>query len=92
MRDLRGMVAWITGAGSGIGEGAAFSLAQEGVKVFLTGRRKEPLELVASSIIKLGGSAEVAQGDAKDRKGMQNIANNIIKKHGQIDLLSLIHI
>ena len=64
MRDLRGMVAWITGAGSGIGEGAAFSLAQEGVKVFLTGRRKEPLELVASSIIKLGGSAEVAQGDA----------------------------
>ena len=87
MRDLRGMVAWITGAGSGIGEGAAFSLAQEGVKVFLTGRRKEPLELVASSIIKLGGSAEVAQGDAKDRKGMQNIANNIIKKHGKIDLL-----
>ena len=87
MRDLRGMVAWITGAGSGIGEGAAFSLAREGVKVFLTGRRREPLELVASSIIKLGGSAEVAQGDAKDRKGMQNIANNIIKKHGKIDLL-----
>ncbi|MBT7077028.1 MAG: SDR family oxidoreductase [Pelagibacterales bacterium] len=87
MRNLSGMVTWITGAGSGIGEGAALALAQEGVKVILTGRRKEPLELVASKITNLGGFAEVAQGDAKDRIGMQNIANNVIKNHGKIDLL-----
>ena len=87
MRNLKGMTAWITGAGSGIGEGAALALAQEGVKVFLTGRRHEPLELLAKKIHKLGGFAEVAQGDAKDRDGIQKIANDIIEKHGQIDLL-----
>ena len=87
MRNLTGMTAWITGAGSGIGEGAALALAQEGVKVFLTGRRHEPLELLAKKIHKLGGFAEVAQGDAKDRDGIQKIANDIIEKHGQIDLL-----
>ena len=87
MRNLTGMTAWITGAGSGIGEGAALALAQEGVKVFLTGRRHEPLKLLAKKIHTLGGFAEVAQGDAKDRDGMQKIANNIIEKHGQIDLL-----
>ena len=87
MRNLKGMTAWITGAGSGIGEGAALALAQEKVKVFLTGRRHEPLELLAKKIHKLGGFAEVAQGDAKDRDGIQKIANDIIEKHGQIDLL-----
>ena len=87
MRNLKGMIAWITGAGSGIGEGAALALAQEGVKVFLTGRRHEPLELLAKKIHKLGGFAEVAQGDAKDRDGIQKIANDISEKYGQIDLL-----
>jgi NAD(P)-dependent dehydrogenase (short-subunit alcohol dehydrogenase family) len=33
MRDLKGMVAWITGAGTGIGEGSALSLAGAGMQV-----------------------------------------------------------
>ena len=44
MPQLEGKVAWVTGAGSGIGEAAALMLADEGASVVLTGRRREPLE------------------------------------------------
>ena len=43
MASLTGKVAWVTGAGSGIGQAAAIALAKEGATVVLTGRRKEPL-------------------------------------------------
>ena len=44
MAMLTGKVAWVTGAGSGIGQAAAIALAKEGATVVLTGRRKEPLQ------------------------------------------------
>ncbi|MBT6305378.1 MAG: SDR family NAD(P)-dependent oxidoreductase [Rhodospirillaceae bacterium] len=87
MRNLNGMVAWVTGAGTGIGAGAAIALAREGVHVILTGRRLEPLEVVAASIRESDGNVEVAQGDAMDRSGMKKIAADIVKAHGKLDLL-----
>ena len=87
MRNLNGMVAWVTGAGSGIGAGAAIALAREGVHVILTGCRLEPLEGVATSIRESDGNVEVAQGDAMDRSGMKKIAADIVKRHGKLDLL-----
>src|SRR6185312_11740913 len=48
MASLTGKVAWVTGAGSGIGQAAAIALAKEGATVVLTGRRKEPLEETAA--------------------------------------------
>ncbi|MBT5911758.1 MAG: SDR family NAD(P)-dependent oxidoreductase [Rhodospirillaceae bacterium] len=87
MRNLNGMVAWVTGAGTGIGAGAAIALAREGVHVILTGRRLEPLEVVAASIRESDGNVEVAQGDAMDRSGMKKIATDIVKAHGKLDLL-----
>ena len=47
-QDLTGQVAWITGAGTGIGESAAIKLSEAGCKVVLSGRRKEKLEDVVS--------------------------------------------
>lgn len=87
MRNLNGMVSWVTGAGTGIGAGAAIALAREGVHVILTGRRLEPLEVVAASIRESDGNVEVAQGDAMDRSGMKKIAADIVKRHGKLDLL-----
>ena len=39
MASLTGKIAWVTGAGSGIGQAAAIALAGEGATVVLTGRR-----------------------------------------------------
>ena len=40
-------VAWITGAGSGIGEASAIKLSEEGFIVVLSGRTKEALDTVS---------------------------------------------
>ena len=87
MRNIKGNVAWITGAGTGIGEGAALALAREGVTVVLTGRRQELLDAVAATIRAGGGKVEVAAGDATDRAGMRSLAAGIAERHGRLDLL-----
>jgi NADP-dependent 3-hydroxy acid dehydrogenase YdfG len=87
MRNISSIVAWVTGAGTGIGEGAAIALGREGAKVVLTGRRESLLQAVADKIRVAGGIAEVAPGDATDRQGMRAMAADICARHGRLDLL-----
>ena len=87
MIDLNGKVAWVTGAGSGIGEAAALALAREGCTVALTGRRREPLEKVAAAISKSGGKALVADGDLGAQETAGRIAGEIVKEFGRLDIL-----
>lgn len=87
MGQLNGKVAWVTGAGSGIGEAAALALAAEGALVVLTGRGAEPLESVARRISASGGRAEVQTGDMMDSARVYAIAAHIERAHGRIDIL-----
>src|SRR4051812_14794057 len=57
MSQLDGTIAWITGAGSGIGRAAAIAFAKAGARLALTGRRRDALEETRSL---LAGGAEVA--------------------------------
>ena len=50
MDAVQGKVAWVTGAGSGIGESAALRLAEAGAVAVLTGRREAPLLDVAGPL------------------------------------------
>ena len=87
MASLTGKVAWVTGAGSGIGQAAAVALAKEGATVVLTGRRKEPLQATAAMIRQAGGKAEVQAGDLMKAAVVTRIAKGIEKKHGRCDIL-----
>ena len=87
MQNLSGKVAWVTGAGSGIGEAAARSLAGEGAAVVLSGRRREPLQAVADRITKAGGKAKVAPGDLSDPAVPEKIAADIARDFGRLDIL-----
>ncbi|MFT6558444.1 SDR family oxidoreductase [Sneathiella sp.] len=87
MTRLNGQIGWVTGAGSGIGAAGAKKLAREGMHVILSGRRTAPLEKIAQSIRDDGGSAEIAPLDVTDQKSVEEVAKDIIKRFGRLDLL-----
>ena len=87
MRDIKGAVAWVTGAGSGVGEAAAKALAGAGATVVLTGRRAEPLQAVSAAIAKTGGKAHVEAGDLTKAADVMGIAQRIKDKLGRLDIL-----
>lgn len=87
MRHIEGLVVWVTGAGTGIGEASAIALAEAGAKVVLSGRRPDPLHAVAAKITDAGGVALVEPGDARDRDGMFAIARRVHEKFGRLDML-----
>jgi NADP-dependent 3-hydroxy acid dehydrogenase YdfG len=87
MKTLLGKVAWVTGAGTGIGEAAALTLASSGATIILTGRREAPLETVHGRILRSGGAANVAPGDLSDARVAEDIAVNILEEYGRIDIL-----
>ncbi|MEZ5728665.1 MAG: SDR family oxidoreductase [Burkholderiaceae bacterium] len=84
---LTGKVAWVTGAGSGIGEGIALALAAQGAITVLTGRRREPLEAVADQIRAAGGIAWVRTGDLAKAATSSRIVAAIDKKFGRLDIV-----
>jgi len=84
MRSLAGKVAWITGAGTGIGEAAALALAAEGMRVVLSGRRADALQAVAARI---GASAEMMPLDVADKAAVADVSAAILARHGRIDVL-----
>ena len=87
MSNLNGKIAWITGAGSGIGLAGAQALADAGANVVLSGRRKEVLEPEAEKLRIRGFSADVVPLDVADKAAVKAAAKNIISRHGKIDIL-----
>jgi NAD(P)-dependent dehydrogenase (short-subunit alcohol dehydrogenase family) len=84
---LESKVAWVTGAGTGIGEAAAIALAREGVTVVLTGRRKEPLQAVADKIAEAGGNAGIQPADLTSPDQVRKVADAIKAEHGRLDIV-----
>ncbi len=87
MGSLDGKLAWVTGAGSGIGLSGAQQLAAAGATVVMSGRRAEVLEREAASIRKTGGKAEVEALDVSDATSVQRVAQAILARHGKLDIL-----
>ena len=86
MGTLTGKIAWVTGAGGGIGEASAIALAVSGAHVVLSGRRQAELDRVAADITAAGGKAETAQLDVADALATQAIADDIGARLGGIDI------
>ncbi len=87
MRTIDGMVAWVTGAGSGIGRAGAEALAGAGAKVVLSGRRVDALEKTANSIKEKGGEAVVEALDVADAQAVAAVAKRIADRFGRLDIL-----
>ena len=86
MGTLNGKIAWVTGAGGGIGEASAKALAQAGAHVVVSGRRSAELDRVVALITTAGGKADAAQLDVVDAQATQTIADDVIQRLGGIDI------
>jgi NAD(P)-dependent dehydrogenase (short-subunit alcohol dehydrogenase family) len=84
---LEGKVAYVTGAGSGIGKGAALIMAREGVKVAILSRTEKQLKEVASEIEQLGGEAMIITGDVSDPAQMESAVQQIVDRWGRLDIV-----
>ena len=84
---LRGQVAIITGAGSGIGRSTALHLAREGAHVVLVGRRREPLAAVAAEIEMTGGRAWAKPADLTNRKQLAELVEWTAREVGPVQIL-----
>jgi 3-oxoacyl-[acyl-carrier protein] reductase len=84
---LDGQVAFITGAGRGIGRYIALAFAKEGAKVAVTGRTKERREQVASEIIAMGGEAIPINLDVAKDDEVSHAVEEVLAAWGQIDIL-----
>lgn len=84
---MQGKVAFVTGAGTGIGAATAIRLAQEGATVVICGRRQAPLDEVVAKIKAAGGQAEAVQADVSDEAGFTAAIEAAAQRHGRLDVL-----
>ncbi len=84
---LEGQVCIITGGGSGIGRGAAHTLAAEGAQVVIIGRTAAKLEAVTAEIRDSGGDATHHVLDVADYDAVQQMVTAVLDTFGQIDVL-----
>ena len=82
---LENKKAIIYGAGGSIGGAVAREFAREGARVFLAGRTRQKLDVVASDITSAGGSAELAVLDALDERAVDEHAREVAARAGSID-------
>lgn len=85
MQRLKGRIAIITGAGSGLGKAAAKRMAQHGAKVCLLDLKDKRTEETKDKIVALGGEAITADVDVSDSDRVKKGIETAIKKWGRID-------
>jgi len=85
---IRGRVALVTGASSGIGEAVALALAAEGATVAIAARRRERLEAVARQALERGASAAQAfAADLEDPNSVDRLLEDVRRAFGDPAIL-----
>jgi len=84
MSKLEGKTVLVTGGSSGIGLAIARRFAQEGARVFITGRRQQQLD---DAVAAIGGLAEAIQGDITLAADLDRLFAVIDSRGVELDIL-----
>ena len=86
---LEEQVCIITGGGSGIGRGAALTMAEEGATVVIIGRTASKLASVEAeiAITQVSGTTVSYTLDVSDYNAVEAMVADVLEKFGQIDVL-----
>ena len=85
--SLKGRVALVTGASSGLGQQFARALAENGASVALVARRADKLEAFRAELEKSGAKAVAIEADVNDRAAMMSAFNQAEKAFGTVTIL-----
>ncbi|MYL71792.1 3-ketoacyl-ACP reductase [Halobacillus litoralis] len=86
-QEITGKIAYVTGAGRGIGKATALQLAKEGVHVGLMARTESRLEEVAEEVRSYGVQAAVAAVDISDLEQVEKAVKQLKEELGEADIL-----
>src|SRR5208282_3407047 len=84
---LKGRAIFLTGGGSGLGRSMALHFARLGARMFLIGRREQPLRDACAEIHGLGGSAAFSTCDVREYAAVESAFAAAEDHFGEIDSL-----
>jgi len=87
MGRLEGNVAFITGAGRGIGAATALRMAEEGAHVALADIDTKGCQQVATEIDRLGGESRIVPCNVTDSAMVQEAIEKTAQRFGRLDIL-----
>ena len=85
--SLAGRVAVVTGAAGGLGRWLALGLVGVGARVVISDVAEGPLEDLAASLERVGGTVEAVVADLADEKAPQTIVEQTLRRFERLDVL-----
>lgn len=87
MFRLDNKIAFITGAGSGIGKEIALVYAKQGARVVIADVNTDAAETVVEEITAQGGTANAQMLDVADEEQVQAAIASTVQRYGRLDIL-----
>ncbi|GIO22570.1 3-ketoacyl-ACP reductase [Oceanobacillus sp. J11TS1] len=86
-QEIRGKIAYITGASSGIGRATAHQFAKESIHLGLIARRKEKLDEVQKELETFGVNVVACKADISQHEQVREAIQTFEQKLGKADIL-----